>query len=196
MKTILFDLSDVLVKGLEGVEVSLANYLKLPVDVVFNDLFTFDYRQFWLSNISERELLSLLIIKYNWKISLKNLKNIIYANFKEISGTRELISDLKSSYRLILLSVNPREWAVYFQKKYNYEHLFDHVHYSYEIGYTKREPQAFQFILERYKLDPKDVMLIDDSTRNINVAHRVGIDGVKFISAIQMRKELQLRRLI
>lgn len=196
MKTIIFDLSDVLVKGLEGVESSLATYLKVPIEQVFNQLFKFDYREFWLSQISEDELFARLIAKYEWNISPKKLRTIVYANFREISGTRKLISELKLSYTLILLSVNPREWAEYFEEKFNYENLFDYVHYSYEIGYTKREPQSFLFILEKYQLDPKDVLLIDDSTRNINVARSVGIDGIKFISATQMRNELQLRELI
>ena len=196
MKTIIFDLSDVLIKGLEGVETSLAAYLKLPIEQVFNQLFQFDYREFWLSHITEGELFAQLIAKYGWNISPQELRTIIYANFREISGTRKLISDLKSSHTLILLSVNPREWAEYFEKKYNYENLFDYVHYSHEIGYTKREPQSFLFILEKYQLDPRDVLLIDDSTRNINVARSVGIDGIKFISATQMRNELQLRGFI
>lgn len=196
MKTIIFDLSDVLIKGLEGVEYSLAAYLKLPIEQVFNQLFQFDYREFWLGHITEGELFAKLIAKYGWNISPKELRRIIYDNFREISGTRNLISDLKLTHTLILLSVNPREWAEYFEKKYNYENLFHHVHYSYEIGYTKREPQSFLFILEKYQLDPKDVLLIDDSTRNINVARSVGMDGIKFISATQMRNELQLREFI
>ncbi|MCQ3944542.1 MAG: hypothetical protein DPW11_02090 [bacterium] len=196
MRTIIFDLSDVLIKGLEGVEFSLASYLNLPVEQVFDELFKFDYREFWLSHITESELFTRLIAHHRWDISQEKLKEIIYANFYEIPGTRQLILDLKSRHKLILLSVNSREWATYFENTYNYEYLFENTHYSYEIGHTKREPQSFQYILKKYQLNPENVLLVDDSTRNILVANGVGIAGIKFINADQTRRELEQRKLL
>lgn len=196
MLTILFDLSDVLIKGLEGAEEPLAVYLGLPKAKIFSDLFDFDYHRFWLGKISENEVIKQLIKKNKWQISPDKLRKIIYGNFREIKGTRKLILDLKKRYQLILLSVNPPEWAVYFEKNFSYRNLFNYIHYSYEIGYTKREPESYLYVTKRHHLNPNEVLLIDDSTRNINIAKSVGIDGIKFLSSSQMRKALIARKVI
>lgn len=196
MKTILFDLSDVLIKGLEGTEYKLAQALNKPVKTVFKGLFDFNYRPFWLGDISESEVLRQLIEKNNWPISEESLKTFIYDNFKEVKGTRKLIKSLKNKYQLILLSVNPPEWVRYLENNYSYRSLFDYVYYSYEIKFTKREPEAFQYVLKKHNLDPKETLLIDDSTRNINIAQTLGIIGIKFLSADQMKKELENRSLL
>ncbi|MDE2031169.1 MAG: HAD-IA family hydrolase [Patescibacteria group bacterium] len=191
IKTILFDLSDVLVKGLEGSEVQIANKLNKPVGEVSDALFTYDFNEFWLGNISEDNFLSKLINDLDWDLTINEMKLLIRENFIEIPETRNLIKHLKKSFHLILISVNPPEWAKEFEDKFNLIELFDQIHYSYQIKYTKREPEAFKFLIEKYKLDPSEVILIDDSTRNLNTAKTIGILGIKFINVKQTIEELK-----
>lgn len=54
---VICDLSDVLIKGLEGSEVAIAKELKLSVDEVRDVLFSADYNSLWLGRVSEKDFL-------------------------------------------------------------------------------------------------------------------------------------------
>jgi len=196
LKLIIFDLSDVLIKGMEGVEVALANELKKDVSQVSKQLFSFDYKLFWIGKINENNCLKSLIETYQWNISVEKLKQLIRNNFYEIPGTRKIIKELKERYQITLLSVNPPEWVAFLEDKFDIGDLFPQRHYSYEIKSTKREKEAFEFILHKYKVDSSKTLLIDDSTRNILVAQSLGIKGIKFKSATQLKEELMSLELI
>jgi HAD superfamily hydrolase (TIGR01509 family) len=90
----------------------------------------------------------------------------------------------------VFLSVNPPEWVNYLEAKFDIVSLFPQRHYSYQIKSTKREKEAFEFILREYNIESSKTLLIDDSTRNILVAESLGIKGIKFKSAAQLKKEL------
>mgnify|MGYP001596420038 CR=1 FL=1 len=187
---ILCDLSDVLIKGIEGSEVVLAKELGLNVEHVSNELFSYDFRSFWVVTLTEDEFFVKFINDKRWTISVKRFKEIIRDHFYEIEGTRDIYLKLKEKYTLVLLSVNAREWVKYLENKYHYSSIFDNIIYSYEIGYTKREPESFAFVVDNINIKPGNLLLIDDSSRNIAVAETMGIKGIKFIDTTQLRDEL------
>ncbi|MEI6528589.1 MAG: HAD hydrolase-like protein [bacterium] len=180
---ILCDLSDVLIKGIEGIELSLSKKVGLPVEKVKEVLFSYDFRPIWLGLLDEDAFVGKLIKDTGWTLSVGTFKEIIRNNFFEIDGVREIYLELRKKYTLILFSVNAREWVKYLDSNFKYVHLFDEVLYSYDIGYTKREPESFKFIINKFRLDPGCVILIDDSGRNILVSESVGIKGIKFINS-------------
>jgi HAD superfamily hydrolase (TIGR01509 family) len=190
LRLIIFDLSDVLIKGIEGVETTLAKELEKEISEVKEQLFSFDYRLFWIGQTNENDFLKSLIKTYQWDIKVEKLKQLIRSNFYEIPGTREIINELKKRYQIVLLSVNPPEWVTFLENKFDIVNLFPQRHYSYEIKSTKREKEAFEFILREYNIESSKTLLIDDSTRNILVAESLGIKGIKFKSAVQLKKEL------
>jgi putative hydrolase of the HAD superfamily len=190
IELIIFDLSDVLIKGMEGVEIALAKELRKDVSHVSKEMFSFDYRLFWIGETKEDDCLKNLIKTYRWNIDVEKLKQLIRNNFYEIPGTRKIINELKKRYQITLLSVNPPEWVTFLEDKFDIRSLFPQRHYSYEIKSTKREKEAFQFIINKYKVDAHKILLIDDSTRNILVAQSLGIKGIKFKSATQLKEDL------
>jgi 2-haloacid dehalogenase len=56
-----------------------------------------------------------------------------------------------------------------------------------------RKPSAefYKILLDRYHLDPAATIFIDDSARNIKGAEAVGITGIHFHNAMQLKEELQ-----
>lgn len=187
---ILCDLSDVLIKGMEGSNVFLAKEMKLDSEKVSEELFSYDFRPLWLGRVSEYEFITRLIKDRGWNIPVKRFMEIIKENFYEIEGTRDIYSKLKEKYTLILLSVNAKEWVNYLDNKYHYSDLFDKVVYSFDIGYTKRESGSFAYILNTLNVKPNNVLLIDDSSRNLATAKAMGIEGIKFIDTRQLKDSL------
>lgn len=190
-KLIILDLSDVLIKGLEGSEKELSRILKIPLNDVERDLFSYDYHDFWISKVSEDETLEDIIKIYKWNISVKTFKSIIRNNFREIEGSRDIIKKVSEQYSTVLLSVNPKEWAEYMRKTFNFDSLFNSgMYFSYQIGYTKRQKESFEFILNKKNVNPEEVLLIDDSNRNLSIARSVGIEGIRFQTPEQLKNDL------
>lgn len=186
------DLSDVLIKGVEGVEFELADYLNLPVERIRNCFFSYNFNELWLGQISEREFFYQMINQFDWNIDVSIMLKIIRNNFVKISGMRRTYEELGRKFKLVLISVNAPEWVEYLNYKFNYSNLFDGgIFYSYEIGYTKQQKECFEYILEQLGLTPEQVIYIDDSTKNINVASKIGIKGIKFKNVQQLKEDLK-----
>lgn len=105
-------------------------------------------------------------------------------NIPLIKGMAELIGDIKKSGGKLYLLSNISE---YFAE--NYVHnpdvkgvldLFDGLVFSAPIKLAKPGKEIFSYILEKYDLDPKDSIFIDDNAGNIATAKEMGINTYTF----------------
>lgn len=66
--------------------------------------------------------------------------------------------------------------------------VFDFVPYtdggvfSFDVKLIKPDKEIYEFLLEKYKLNPDDCYFIDDLQRNIDTACSLGINGILFTS--------------
>lgn len=51
---------------------------------------------------------------------------------------------------------------------------------SYQTGFLKPDKKIFQFVLQKTRLNPKDVLFIDDKKENVAAACACGLQGVVF----------------
>jgi len=72
-----------------------------------------------------------------------------------------------------------------------FSHYFDHIFLSFEIGYKKPDPRAFNVVTEYYRVPPEEVFFIDDSQKNVDAAKKLGMDAVKFINAKELTQYLE-----
>ncbi len=188
INTIIFDLSDVLIKGLEGTEFLLHKYQK---NISIKHFFVKPLADFFIAKISEDEYFAALIQKYNWTIPIPILKKAVRDNFVEIEGTREIINRLKKrGYKLGLLSIHTKEWVEYCQEKYKYHHLFDALSYSYEDFVVKPDYDSFYKILKKLDSPASESIFIDDNIKNIVAAKELGFKTIHFINPNQLKEEL------
>lgn len=95
---------------------------------------------------------------------------------EEIEATANLIKDLKSrGYKLYVLSNMSKEYIEFLRKREIYS-LFDGDVVSCEEQTVKPEPRIFEIILERFDLDPKETLFIDDRPANLVAAEKHGIN--------------------
>lgn len=62
--------------------------------------------------------------------------------------------------------------------------------FSYQCGYTKPEPEIYLYLLEKYQLNPRECVFIDDRPENVEAARRLGIKGIIFNSYQQVEEQL------
>ena len=98
-------------------------------------------------------------------------------------ATIALIRELKSRYRVALLSNAMSGYLRYALDKCGIADLFDFTVVSAEVKLVKPDPAIFKFALERAGVDAKNALMIDDVQKNLDGAKAVGIDGYLFRSA-------------
>ncbi len=60
--------------------------------------------------------------------------------------------------------------------------IFDNVYRAKDIGLSKQDTKSYEFIIKELKLDPEEILFIDDSIGNIKAAEKVGINTILFTS--------------
>ncbi len=69
--------------------------------------------------------------------------------------------------------------------------LFDFIFTSSDLGLVKPDPQIYVSILEKLDFDPTDIMFIDDTPKNIDVANTFGIRGVVYENTEQVIEQVE-----
>jgi len=75
-------------------------------------------------------------------------------------------------------------------------HWFDVRVVSGEDKTRKPFHEIYQRLLERYNVDPKKALFIDDNLRNVKAAEELGIKGIHFIDPGKLAEQLKALNLI
>ena len=189
--TIIFDLSEVLISGLVGIEISLATIIDLPEDEILEIFAGQLLEDICCGKISEDIYLKQVIHDLASDISVDTLKNYFRANFhREIKGSKAIFRQLAQKCDVVLLSDHAREWVDYIRVVHPFIGEFKQAFFSYELGKTKKDTETFQEVLMTMSCQAEECWLIDDSAQNIAVAASVGINGIQFRNAKQLQEEL------
>jgi FMN phosphatase YigB (HAD superfamily) len=117
--------------------------------------------------------------------------NDIFVEDQEVS---KIILSLKGGWKLGLLSNTDPLHFNYILAKFPVLQIFEKWILSYEVGYKKPAVEIFQKAIEWASVEPAKILLIDDMKKHIEVAISLGMQGIHFTSAQQLKEEL-LKRL-
>jgi len=113
--------------------------------------------------------------------------NDIFLENQEVS---QIILSQKGKWKLGLLSnTNPLHFD-YVLKRFPILRTFDQWILSHEVGFKKPAVEIFEKAIEWAKADPRKILFIDDMKKHIEVAASLGMHGIHFVSAEQLKKEL------
>jgi len=116
--------------------------------------------------------------------------NEIFTENQEVSQT---ILSQKGRRKLGLLSnTNPLHFD-YILSKFAIIQVFDQWILSHEVGFKKPAVEIYQKAIEWASVEPRKILFIDDMKKHVEVAMSLGMQGVHFISAEQLREELFVR---
>lgn len=197
IKNIIFDLSEVFIYGLIGVKLKVGEALGIPKQEI-GDYFGGDLlKAICVGDLTEDEYLAKIVEREQWQIERQRLKEIIRGNFHmEIDGTISLLDEIPDDYHLILHSDHAREWVDYIQQIHPFLKRFQRRFFSYELKRIKKDVDAFRKVLALLPSAGKNCIFIDDSPKNVENAMAMGIDGIHFLNANQLREELRKRKII
>ncbi|RJP71416.1 MAG: hypothetical protein C4539_05025 [Ignavibacteriales bacterium] len=197
IKYIIFDLSEVLISGVLGVEKVLAEKIPQSMEAISNSLYGNWFNEYMIGAITEDLYLTEIVKRHNWEIDIDEIKKCIRDNFhNEVEGMQGLLEKLSVNYKLILHSDHSKEWIDYIKSVHPFLDLFEHMVFSYELGMTKHFPSTFSKALKRLNIAADECLLIDDHQRNIDAAAKVGIKGIRFENYNQLQLRLKETNII
>jgi len=192
IKHIIFDLSEVFISGIYGIEKCLAPVLNIEEKIISRQLYDGSFPDLMLGNITEDDFLDEVISTYNWKIEKEVVKKEIRLNLlNEVKGTKEILYKLHGKYNLILVSDHCTEWVEHVIKSHDFLSVFDKIYFSFQIKSTKKSKNALEFVLKENSLIPNECLFIDDSRTNISFATEMGINVIHFKDAEDLKAELK-----
>lgn len=194
IKNIIFDLSEVIISGYHGTHELIGKKYDISAEEFYkqktekNDIFLDLMR----GKLKEEEYWHEFLKGKHWNITIEDLKETVRENLNQpVEGTMEIIKKLKGKYQLILLSDQVREWMEYIQERNKDIKIFNQIILSYEIGSLKTDKQTFTDVLNKTQIVADETLFIDDYDQNVKRAEEVGIHGIIFKDAKQLKEELE-----
>lgn len=192
-KNIIFDMSEVIIRGIHGVEDIIEKETNISAKeyetrrIAVND----DFIEFMRGRISEDEYIRILLEGTSWNIESSTIKQIIRRNLGiPIAGTQNIIELLKGKVNLILLSDYPSEWKEEILIRREELKLFDQKFFSCDFNMVKSDAGCFEYIVNAANIKPQETIFIDDYPGNVRNAEDAGITGIVFHDAENLKKAL------
>lgn len=107
----------------------------------------------------------------------------------EVPGMRQLLSELPAAgYQLFGLTNWSMETFPEARERFGILQMIDRYVVSGAEGLVKPDPRLFQVLLDRYQLKAEECLFIDDNPDNVAAAKGMGMQGIVFNGAEDLRK--------
>ncbi|MCD6542966.1 MAG: HAD family phosphatase [Flavobacteriaceae bacterium] len=193
--TIIFDLGGVLIDwNPEYVYKKVFNGDQQKVDWFLNNICTSDWN---IEQDAGRTLSEGTELLVNQFPEYEKLIRIFYDKWEEMIGgiikeTEDILYNLKrqDKYKLYALTNWSHETFHVPLKRYDFFNNFEGIVVSGEEKTRKPFLKIYKILLERYHLKPEKCLFIDDNYDNILSAEKLGINGLHYKSATQLKEDL------
>ncbi len=123
--------------------------------------------------------------------SIAGIRQMFFDSYRPQPESRALIEKLRSrNVRVGYLADSPKDRAAYLDEKYHFTALFDFGMFSYEAHHRKPSTEVYKALLDRFQLDPREVIYIDDRKDNLPLAAALGMSCVLFENVGKLERTL------
>jgi HAD superfamily hydrolase (TIGR01509 family) len=143
-------------------------------------------RQMDLGNITSKEFLERLSRLSGRTITHEEIDSTA----KVDEAVVEIAQGLKADYRIALLSNAPSAFIRELLAVHDLERPFHEIVISSEVGMVKPSAEIFEHTLSKLGVQANEAIFIDDNPKHVAAAAKIGIHGVQFFSATQLKGEL------
>lgn len=111
----------------------------------------------------------------------------------EVPGMREVIEELRvKNYEIYGLTNWSMETFPTARERFGILQMIDRYVVSAAERLIKPDPRLFKVLLDRYGLKAGECTFVDDNPDNVAAARKLGMQGIMFTSAEDLRKQLGL----
>ena len=119
---------------------------------------------------------------------------LLHATRESLVTKPETVALLRSLHRrgipLYCLSDMPVSVYAHVRLRHEFWDAFSGIVISGEVKMMKPEREVFEHLLNRFRLDPRQTVFVDDFPLNIEGARTVGLHAIQFRDAAQCAREL------
>ena len=91
----------------------------------------------------------------------------------------EFIEDHNKKYGFGIVSAINTDLSSWLQER-KVKRYFQFVKTTQELGLPKTDPGLYEMVLASFELKPDEVLLVDDSTENLNAAREAGLQTLRY----------------
>jgi len=118
------------------------------------------------------------------EISLDQTQQLMQSAKKSLDANQDALSLLQlaktTGLKTYCLSNVSHEWFAYLEQRHNFFQLFDGKVISAQEGMNKPNINIYKTLLNRYKINLKHTLFIDDRSDNTQAATSLGINSITF----------------
>lgn len=141
--------------------------------------------------IFPEEFYSKVVEAFNIELSFGEFAELWCNIFTEMAGMKGIVEKLGTLYPIGLLSdTDVLHWDYIITNFPWIGELFSNPVLSFQIGVMKPDSRAFKAAAESVGVEPSECLFIDDLQKNIDGAKKVGMSGIRFLSAEDLTGEL------
>lgn len=182
IKAIIFDLEGVLMKTKDvDLYTSMANALNAPYEAVravfFSEMNDWIDKGNAEQNAFDKYMIETLGLGEE-KIPIIQQVHDEMTFIDQVLLTK--IKVLKKDYKIGLLTNYSKMMREKIEKDWQIDHLFDAIIISSEVGMIKPDTEIYELMLDKLDVQPREAVMIDDRSRNIEGAESVGMHAVLY----------------
>lgn len=191
-KVIVSDLGNVLVNFDMGIATyKVAELAKLDENKIFQVLFDSDLpRRHEEGKLSGAEFYAAVKQRLSLKIGFETFKDIWNNIFWENIKVCRLFREIGRDHRLVLLSNIGELHFEYIKTHFDILEEFDEKVLSFEVGARKPGIDIFNAAIDKAKVEPRNIIYVDDRADFIEAAGRCGINAVRYTDVIKLKNDL------
>lgn len=194
IKAILFDWGGVLIENPDQRLMKYCSKILGTQPDILNPIFTPYEHLFQRGQIHEHNLWIAICeeLRINLPTSTSIWKDAVKSAFIDKPETHQLLKTLKQNdYKTGFLSNTEIPAVEYFLEK-KYDQFFDALIFSCIEKTAKPEEKIYRIALEKLQVKPEESVFIDDKPINIELARKIGINGIIFNNIEQVKEELSM----
>src|SRR5690348_14711483 len=107
-----------------------------------------------------------------------------------IAGSVEILAELRARHAALCPQQFSAETFPPTFERFDFLRWFHGMVISGEVGVIKPDPRIYAILIERFAIDPRRAVYIDDVAVNAEAAAGMGIHGIHFTTPAALRDEL------
>jgi len=143
----------------------------------------------YIYNLADRFNLDSIFIKLINRLSRK--KKHRARRFWMIPGIQEMLPELAERFPLGIVSARDEISALAFVRQFDLEKYFPVIVTSQTCKYTKPFPDPLLYAAKRMRVEPKNCLMVGDTTVDIKAAKLAGMQAVGVLCGFGRRRELE-----
>jgi putative hydrolase of the HAD superfamily len=147
---------------------------------------------FEIGRVSLDEYLDCTVFQRPRPFTRDEFRSFLFSESQPQPGSLELVAELAGSGKYLLATLNneSRDLNNYRIERFRLRDYFSVFFSSGFLGVKKPDEKIYRIALEMTQRSPDECLFVDDRAENLEPARRLGMAGIQFHNAAQLREEL------